>query len=95
MLPQQEIAQLAQNVEQLTQLTDELRKQVELLKKANDNQREELMRSHAEFVELKKRYQDLQTAHALTADIADREKARRHLNSLITRIDQTLELLNE
>lgn len=86
---------MALHVEQLTQLTGELRQQVELLKKANDNQREELMRSHAELVELKKRYQDLQTAHALTADISDREKARRHLNSLITRIDQTLELLNE
>jgi len=72
-----------------------LRQQVKILTKANDAQREEILRSHAELQDLKQRFQNLQTAHALVSNVEGKEKARRQINSLISKIDKTLELLNE
>lgn len=96
MLPQEEIALLESHVRKLLEQNEQLRQQVELLKQANDSQRGEILRSHAELQKLKDEYQNLQTAHALVSDTAlGRERARRQITSLINKIDKTIELLNE
>lgn len=95
MRPEEELALFAEQVTKLTRLVADLRKQVLWLEKANNTQRDEMLRSHAELVALKKQYQDLQTAHALSSDnIEDKELARRKLNALISKIDQTVALLD-
>lgn len=80
----------------LLEQNEQLRQQVELLKQGNDSQRSEILRSHAELQQLKNDYQMLQTAHTLVSDTAEgRERARRQITSLISKIDKTIELLNE
>lgn len=96
MLPQEEIALLESHIRKLLEQNEQLRQQVALLTQANDSQRNEILRSHAELQQLKNDYQNLQTAHALVSDNAQgRERARRQITSLINKIDKTIELLNE
>ena len=71
----------------------DLQKQVSVLIAANKAQHEELMQAHAELVELKKRYNDLQTAHVLTTDDIGKERARRQITSLISQIDKAMFLI--
>jgi len=94
MLPQEEIALLEEHVRQLITVNDELRQQLAIYKQANDTQRGELLRSHAELLELQKKYQSLQTAHALVSDDESKERARKQIASLINKIDRTIELLD-
>lgn len=95
MTPQEEIELLRSNVDKLLSRYADLQSQVGVLEAANRAQHEQLVKSHAELAELKKKYQDLQTAHSLTAVSEERERAKRQISSLIFKIDQTLELLKE
>lgn len=69
--------------------------QIDELKQAYGHQREELIRTHAELVELQGKYKSLQTAHALLTDSPERTAARKQLTAIITKVDKTLELLKE
>lgn len=86
---------LRANVEQLIARYADLQQQVSALEQTKQSQYEEILRSHSELVELRKKYQDLQMAHALTAPSPDREMAKRRITTIITKIDQTLELIRE
>ena len=65
------------------------------LEDANGHQREELIRTHAELVDLQNKYKTLQTAHALSADSPERSAARKQISAIISKVDKTLELLKE
>lgn len=83
------------NLEQLLQQCTDLLQQNAALRTTNEQQRNEIMRSHEELEQLKKKYKSLQTAHALSAQTEDKEQARRKLTSIIQLIDTALEKLTE
>lgn len=95
MLPQEEMTLFEERVRALLQQNADLRQQVDNLTRDNDLQRKQLVQAHAELLQQQKRYRELATAHALTADVERKEIARRRINALITKIDRTIELLNE
>lgn len=76
----------------LSQYAD-LKQQVSILETANSVQREILQQTSAELEGLRKKYSDLQTAHALTAVSEDRERAKRHIASLVTKINNAIDLI--
>lgn len=65
------------------------------LLEANRRQREELMRTHGEFIKLSEDFKNLKLAHALSASTEDREKAKREITKLISLVDEALENLSE
>lgn len=83
------------NLEQLLQQCTDLLQQNAALRTTNEQQRNEIMRSHEELEQLKKKYKSLQTAHALSGPTEDKEQARRKLTSIIQLIDTALEKLTE
>lgn len=95
MLPQEEITLLEERVRALLQQNADLRQQVADLTRDNDLQRKQLIQAHADLQQQQTRYRELATAHALTADVERKEIARRRINALITKIDRTIDLLNE
>lgn len=95
MLPQEEIALLEKQIKQLIEQHHVLSEQVNTLLKNNDQQRQEVIRSHAEIQALQKQNRELQTALALVDDSEGKDIARRRINALINKIDRTIELLNE
>ena len=95
MLPQEEIALLEKQIKQLLEQHHVLSEQVKTLLKNNDQQRQEVIRSHAEIQDLQKQNRDLKTALALVDDTEGKDIARRRINALINKIDRTIELLNE
>lgn len=95
MLPQEEIALLEKQIKQLIEQHHVLSEQVKTLLKNNDQQRQEVIRSHAEIQDLQKQNRELKTALALVDDSEGKDVARRKINVLIDKIDRTIELLNE
>ena len=95
MLPQEEIALLEKQIKQLVEQHHVLSEQVKTLLKNNDQQRQEVIRSHAEIQDLQKQNRELKTALALVDDSEGKDIARRRINALINKIDRTIELLNE
>lgn len=95
MLPQEEIALLEKQIKQLIEQHHVLSEQVNTLLKNNDQQRQEVIRSHAEIQALQKQNRELQTALALVDDSEGKDVARRRIKALIDKIDRTIELLNE
>lgn len=91
---QEEIALLQSNIQTLLNQYADLKKQVGILEEANKNQRETLLQTSAELVELRKKYALLETAHAMTAVTEDKERAKRHMSALITKIDKAIELIS-
>ena len=95
MLPQEEIALLEKQIKQLIEQHHVLSEQVNTLLKNNNQQRQEVIRSHAEIQALQKQNRELQTALALVDDSEGKDIARRRIKALIDKIDRTIELLNE
>lgn len=63
-----------------------------------ERQREEMMRTHAELVELKTAYNRLQTAHALVADDVseeERTRARQRITNIIAQINRAIAVLKQ
>lgn len=95
MSPQDTIQSLEKSVGRLIYEYQQLRQELAILQEANEHQRDELLRTHAELQQLRDENRRLQTAHALVADSPERDKARRQLTSIINKVDKTLELLKE
>lgn len=86
------------NLHALLARYQELQQQLLALQAENEQQRDEIMRSHAELVKLKADYNHLETAHALLAETIDpeqRDKVRQRVNNLIAQIDRALEALKQ
>ncbi len=92
------LATLESNLLQLLQQYRELQQQLQALQEENELQREEIMRTHTELVQLRADYKHLEIAHALLLDNADgeqRERVRQRLSNLIAQVDRALEALTK
>ena len=89
------IQALELSVENLIARYNEALRQIDELRETNGHQREELIRTHAELVDLQAKHRLLQTARALSSDTPERTQAKKQLTAIITKVDKTLELLKE
>ncbi len=90
-----ELETLEQNVQLLIERYRELQAANQALQRTNDEQRQEIMRSHTELTTLQQQYRQLQTAHSLSATPENREKAKQQLTALIARVDQAIAVLKQ
>jgi hypothetical protein len=86
---------LAQNVELLLSRYADLQRENRELREANENQRQEMMRTHSELVELQQRYRHLSQAAAMVGSPEERELAKRRLTALIDKVDKAIEVLKQ
>lgn len=89
------LSEFEANLERLLEQYAALEKETAVLRQANEAQRNELLRTHAEYETLKQKYRTLQTAHALSTPDADKSQARRQLTRVIDLVDKALAELAE
>lgn len=90
------LSTLEKNLQLLIQQYRDLQKQLADLQNENERQREEILRTHAELVQLQTDYKHLETAHALLAENTDteqRDRVRQRLSNLIAQVDRAIEAL--
>ena len=87
------LATLENNVRALIARCAELEATNKALLTTNDEQRQELVRSHSEINALQQELRQLRTAHTLTATPENREKAKQQISALIARVDQAIDVL--
>ena len=89
----QNLPSLATLEERIALLLDEreaLKTKIEDLEYACEKQRTEMVRTHAELVELQNKHRLLQTAYALTGNSEQRDKAKKQITKLIDNVDGCL-----
>ncbi len=86
---------LEQNVRLLLDRCQQQQAAIEALQRTNDEQRQEIMRSHTELTTLQQQYRQLKTAHTLSSTPEDREKAKQQISALIARVDQAIAVLKQ
>lgn len=86
---------LEQNLSTLLSRYSSLQRDFTRLQEENEEQRREIMRTHAELVELQNQYKTLRIAKGLSEDPEQQEIARRHINNIISQIDRVLEILKQ
>lgn len=85
---------LEQNLQLLIARYQALAEENEQLKKTIADQRDEVMQTHNELVELRRKYGQLQVAHSMTsADSEEKAKAYQRLSNLIAKVDSAIEVL--
>lgn len=92
------LSTLESNLQLLLTQYHGLQEQVLDLRNENERQRDEIMRAHAELVQLKADYQHLETAYALLAENTDpeqRKRVRQRITNLVAQIDRALEALKQ
>ena len=87
------LGQLEQNVRALIARCDELEQANKALLTTNEEQRQEIVRSHSELNAMQQELRQLRTAHTLTTTPENREKAKQQISALIARVDQPIEVL--
>lgn len=90
-----EIEALSANVELLIERYLALREENERLRQLTEQQRDEMMRTHSELLELQQRYRQLSIAHTVSATAENRERAKQQITSLIQRVDRAIEILKQ
>lgn len=86
---------LEQNVRLLLERCQQQQTAIEALQRTNDEQRQEIMRSHTELTTLQQQYRQLKTAHTMSATPENREKAKQQISALIARVDQAIAVLKQ
>lgn len=86
---------LEQNVRLLLERCQQQQTAIEALQRTNEEQRQEIMRSHTELTLLQQQYRQLKTAHTLSSTPEDREKAKQQISALIARVDQAIAVLKQ
>ena len=90
------LVSLENNVQALLEQYELLKQQLLDLQQENDRQRDEIIRTHAELVQIKADYKHLETAYALLSENTDdeqRERVRTRLTNMIAQIDRAIEAL--
>lgn len=73
-----------------------LEQENESLRAEVERQRQEIMRTHTEYVQLEKQYRQENVAAAIAgSDESKRQQAKQQLSSMIAKIDRALELLKQ
>lgn len=84
---------LEQNIHLLLARLGEQQDEITSLKDQLAQQRQEVMLTHSELLQLKERYRALQIAHTLSATPDDKVRARRQVDALIAQVDRAIEIL--
>ncbi|MCQ2333862.1 MAG: hypothetical protein MJZ88_04525 [Paludibacteraceae bacterium] len=84
---------LEQNIHLLLTRLGEQQDEITSLKDQLAQQRQEVMLTHSELLQLKERYRALQIAHTLSAAPDDKVRARRQVDALIAQVDRAIEIL--
>lgn len=90
------LVSLENNVQALLEQYELLKQQLLELQQENERQRDEIIRTHAELVQIKADYKHLETAYALLSENTDdeqRERVRTRLTNMIAQIDRAIEAL--
>lgn len=90
----QALDDLSQNVQLLLQRYQALQKENVQLREDVDRQRQELIRTHADLLDLQQKNRRLVTANALTAAETN-EEALKRLNALIAQLDRAITALKK
>ncbi len=90
----QSLDDLSQNVQLLLQRYQVLQKENVQLREDVDRQRQELIRTHADLLDLQQKNRRLATANALTAAETN-EEALKRLNALIAQLDRAINALKK
>ncbi|MCQ2347118.1 MAG: hypothetical protein MJZ92_04230 [Paludibacteraceae bacterium] len=91
----EELETLEKNLSLLLEKYQALQAENNLLKEESERQREEVMQTHAELVQIKQQYKSLQVAHAMTATSENRDKAYQYLTNMISRVDSAIDVLKQ
>ena len=89
------LAQLEDNIHRLLERVNTLEQEVDDLRKKNEEQRQEMMRTHGELVSAQDKYRKLQVAHALLGSEEERQKAKSQLTNIISQVDRAIEALKQ
>lgn len=89
------LASLEDSIRQLIARYDSLQQELQTLKSENRQQREEILRSHAELQTLCTNYNRLQTAASMLGDKDQRDRAKQQLTYLIQQVDKAMEILRK
>ena len=90
------LVSLENNVQALLEQYELLKQQLLDLQQENERQRDEIIRTHAELVQIKADYKHLETAYALLSENTDeqqRERVRTRLTNMIAQVDRAIEAL--
>jgi len=90
----QALADLSTNVEILLERYKALREENLHLKEEVERQRQELIRTHSELLDLQQKNRRITTANALTS-AEDSEEALKRINALIAQIDRAVAVLKK
>ena len=88
----QALDDLSQNVQLLLERYDALRQENARLQEDVERQRQELIRTHSELVELQQKNRRIATANALIS-AEGAEEANKRLNALIAQVDRAINAL--
>lgn len=83
------------NLERLLKQYAYLEQENARLRQANENQRNEILRTHSELEVRNRQYKTLQTAYAITVSSEDKKQAKQKLTHLIRLVETALEELKK
>lgn len=87
------LQRLEQNIHLLLARLGEQQDEITTLQDQLTQQRQEIMLTHSELLQLKEQYRALQIAHTLSAAPDDKARARRQVDALIAQVDRAIEIL--
>ncbi len=88
----QALSDLSQNVHLLLQRYEALQQENVALRLESERQRQELIRTHAELLDLQQKNRRIATANALSAAETN-EEALKRINALIAQVDRAIAAL--
>ena len=86
--------ELSQNVRVLLERYEALQQENATLRLDIEKQRQELIRTHSELLELQQKNRRIATANALTA-VESQEEAYKRINALIAQVDRAIAALKK
>ena len=86
--------ELSQNVHLLLERYEALQQENATLRLDIEKQRQELIRTHSELLELQQKNRRIATANALTA-VESQEEAYKRINALIAQVDRVIAALKK
>lgn len=89
------LTELENNIHRLLERIDALEQEVITLNQRNDEQRQEIVRSHAELARVQDAYRKLQITNAMLGSEDDRVAAKSHLTNMIAQLDRAIEILKQ
>lgn len=90
----QALDDLSQNVRVLLERYEALQQENATLRLDIEKQRQELIRTHSELLELQQKNRRIATANALTA-VESQEEAYKRVNALIAQVDRAIAALKK